>query len=163
MKKEMSEKTELAQLDSFDRRILAELQQDGRIKNQALADRVGLSPAACWRRVKALEENGTIRQYTALVDADALGHSLCVLVMVSLVRHTRDSSREFEDAVRDWPEVLQCYAVTGNADFLLRVVIPDMGAYDRFLNEKLFGLPGISQVNSNFALREVKQETALPL
>ncbi len=159
----MSEKTGLAQLDSFDRRILTELQKDGRIKNQALADRVGLSPAACWRRVKALEESGTIRQYTALVDADALGQSLCVLVMVSLVRHTRDSSHEFEQAMREWPEVLQCYAVTGNADFMLRVVIPDMAAYDRFLNEKLFDLPGISQVNSNFALREVKQETALPL
>jgi len=159
----MTEKTELAQLDNFDRRILTELQKDGRIKNQALADRVGLSPAACWRRVKALEEGGTIRQYTALVDADALGQSLCVLVMVSLVRHTRDSSHEFEQAMREWPEVLQCYAVTGSADFLLRVVIPDMAAYDRFLNDKLFDLPGISQVNSNFALREVKQETALPL
>jgi len=159
----MAQRSEPAQLDSFDRRILSELQQDGRIKNQALADKVGLSPAACWRRVKALEESGTIRQYTALVDADALGQSLCVLVMVSLVRHSRDSSREFEEAVRGWPEVLQCYAVTGNADFMLRVVTPDMGSYDSFLNDKLFSLPGISQVNSNFALREVKQETALPL
>lgn len=154
--------TEL-QLDSFDRKILMELQRDGRMKNQELADRVGLSAAACWRRVKALETEGIIRRYTALVDPAALGQGLCVLVMVSLVRHGAESSTVFEKAVQSWPEVLECYAVTGNADFMLRVVIPDMQAYDNFLTHKLFSLEGISQVNSNFTLREVKQDTAIPL
>lgn len=152
-----------SQLDGYDRRILSELQRDGRIKNQALAELVGLSAAACWRRVKTLEDAGIIRRYTALVDPAALGQGLCVLVMVSLTRHGVDSNVEFEQAVRDWPEVLECYAVTGNADFMLRVVIPDMSAYDAFLTHKLFSLTGISQVNSNFTLREVKQDTAIPL
>lgn len=159
----MSQRDEGPLLDSYDRRILTELQRDGRIKNQTLADKVGLSPAACWRRVKALEQAGVIRRYTALVDADKVGRGLCVLVMVSLVRHSTDSSGEFEAAVRNYPEVLQCFAVTGTADFMLRVVVPDMAAYDRFLTEKLFPLPDISQVHSNFALREVKQDSAIPL
>lgn len=150
------------QLDSYDKRILAELQKDGRIKNQALADLVGLSAAACWRRVKGLEDSGIIKRYTALVDPAALGQGLCVLVMVSLTRHAAENKVEFEKAVEAWPEVLECYAVTGNADFMLRVVIPDMQAYDHFLTHKLFSLDGISQANSNFALREVKKDTVIP-
>ncbi|MDH2436066.1 AsnC family transcriptional regulator [Pokkaliibacter plantistimulans] len=149
--------------DQFDRLILAELQQDGRIKNQLLADRVGLSPAACWRRVKALEEQGVIRKYTALLDPQALDQGLCVLVTVTLLRHSADAGREFEEAIVQFPEVLQCYAVTGNSDYLLRIVVPDMATYDRFLNQKLFSMPGISQVHSNFALREVKNETSMPM
>ncbi|MFY0991688.1 Lrp/AsnC family transcriptional regulator [Halomonas sp. C05BenzN] len=150
-------------LDGHDRRILKVLQQQGRITNQELAERIGLSPAACWRRVKALEEEGVIKRFAALVDPARVGQPLCALVMVTLVRHHIDNTAEFENRILQYPEVLQCYATTGNADFVLRVVSEDMAAYDRFLNEKLFTLPGISQVSSNFALREIKNETAIPI
>ena len=132
--------------------------------DNALAETViGLSAAACWRRVKALEESGVIKGFAALVDPARVGQPLSALVMVTLVRHHIDDTVEFERRIREYPEVLQCYATTGNADFVLRVVIEDMAAYDRFLNEKLFTLAGISQVTSNFALREIKNETAVPI
>jgi len=148
-------------MDTFDRHILRILQADGRVSNQQLADAVGLSTAACWRRVKALEEKQVIRKYTALIDPDAVQQSLCVMVMVSLLRHSMEHTRAFEVAMKECTEVLQCYAVTGNADFVLRVMVSDIKAYDRFLNDKVFPLEGISQVHSNFALREIKSETAL--
>ena len=148
-------------MDTFDRHILRVLQQDGRISNQLLAEEVGLSAAACWRRVKALEEQGVIRKYAALLDPDAVSQGLCVLVMVSLLRHSVEHTKAFEAAMKVCPEVLQCYAVTGNADFVLRVMLEDIKAYDQFLNEKVFPLEGISQVHSNFALREIKSETSL--
>lgn len=151
-----------AALDKYDQHILQYLQRDGRISNQDLAEKIGLSPAACWRRVKVLEESGVIRGFVALVNPAEVGQSLNVLVMVTLLRHSIDSTTEFEAQIREYPEVLQCYATTGQADFILRVVIPDMPAYDRFLNEKIFTLKGIAQVNSNFALREIKNETAIP-
>lgn len=153
----------LAGLDNYDRHILRVLQQDGRISNQQLAEEVGLSTAACWRRVRALEESGVLQQYTALVDPQKLNYGLCVFLLVSLSRHNKEYAIEFEEAVRNCPEVLQCYAVTGNADFVLRVIIPDMATYDNFLTEKIFSLPGVSQVKSNFALREVKNDTAIPV
>lgn len=151
------------ELDKLDRRILDALQQDGRISNQLLSEQVGLSPAACWRRVRALEEAGVITGYTAKLCPEAMGQGLCVLVNLSLQRHTIDSTAEIECEVSSYPEVLQCFAVTGNADFVLRVVVPDMASYDRFLNEKIFTLKGIAQVNSNFALREIKNTLTLPV
>ncbi|MDZ7853887.1 MAG: Lrp/AsnC family transcriptional regulator [Halomonas sp.] len=150
-------------LDAFDKKILSLLQAQGRITNQQLAEKIGLSSAACWRRVKSLEESGTIKRFTALVDPSRVGQPLTTLVMVTLVRHHIDNTAEFERRILEYPEVLQCYATTGNADFVLRVVIEDMAAYDRFLNEKLFSLAGISHVSSNFALREIKNETAIPI
>ncbi len=151
------------QLDGHDRRILKVLQRQGRITNQELAEQIGLSPAACWRRVKALEASGVIKRFAALVDPARVGQPLCALVMITLRRHSIDSTSDFEARVTQYPEVLQCYSTTGNADFVLRVVIEDMAAYDRFLNEKLFTLPGISQVHSNFVLRAIKDETAIPM
>ena len=150
-------------LDGHDRRILRVLQQQGRITNQELAEQIGLSPAACWRRVKALEASGVIKRFAALVDPARVGQPLSALVMITLRRHSIDSTSDFEARVAQYPEVLQCYATTGNADFVLRVVIEDMSAYDRFLNEKLFTLPGISQIHSNFVLRAIKDETAIPM
>ena len=150
-------------LDGHDRRILRVLQQQGRITNQELAEQIGLSPAACWRRVKALEASGVIKRFAALVDPARVGQPLSALVMITLRRHSIDSTSDFEARVAQYPEVLQCYATTGNADFVLRVVIEDMAAYDRFLNERLFTLPGISQVHSNFVLRAIKDETAIPM
>ncbi len=151
------------ELDKIDRRIVAVLQDDGRLSNQMLAEKVGLSPAACWRRVRTLEEQGVILGYSARLDPARLGQELCVLVNLSLQRHTIDNTATIEQQVSSYPEVLQCFAVTGNADFVLRVLVPDMAAYDRFLNEKIFTLQGIAQVNSNFALREIKNTIAVPV
>ncbi|PCF94685.1 Lrp/AsnC family transcriptional regulator [Vreelandella nigrificans] len=159
----MKEATKEITLDKYDQHILTLLQQQGRITNNELAEQIGLSPAACWRRVKALEESGVIRRFAALVEPSLVGQPLAALVMVTLVRHHIDNTAEFESRIRQYPEVLQCYATTGNADFVLRVVIEDMAAYDKFLNEKLFTLDGISQVSSNFVLRNIKEETAIPI
>ncbi|MBQ0831548.1 Lrp/AsnC family transcriptional regulator [Marinobacter sp.] len=150
-------------LDKLDQRILGILQQDGRISNQQLAEQIGLSPAACWRRVRTLEETGVITGYSAQLAPERIGQALCVLVNLSLQRHTIDSTAEIEQKVSSYPEVLQCFAVTGNADFVLRVIVPDMASYDRFLNDKIFTLHGIAQVNSNFALREIKNTQTIPV
>lgn len=151
------------ELDKLDQKILATLQRDGRISNQQLAEQVGLSPAACWRRVRTLEETGIITGYSALVAPDRIGQGLCVLVNLSLQRHSIDSTVGIEQQVSSYPEVLQCFAVTGNADFVMRVIVPDMASYDRFLNEKIFTLQGIAQVHSNFSLREIKNTQTIPV
>jgi DNA-binding Lrp family transcriptional regulator len=150
-------------VDNIDHRILDLLQREGRISNQDLANRVGISTAACWRRVRALEAGGAITGYAALLDRGALGLALCAFVHVSLARHEKRSTADFEAAVRDRPEVLECFATTGDADFILRVVTEDIESFDRFLEEFLFGLEGIAQVRSNIALRQLKFDTALPL
>ncbi|WP_417546233.1 Lrp/AsnC family transcriptional regulator [Marinobacter sp.] len=150
-------------LDKLDQRILAILQRDGRISNQHLAEQVGLSPAACWRRVRSLEDTGIVTGYSAQLAPERIGQGLCVLINLSLQRHTIDSTAEIEQQVSSYPEVLQCFAVTGNADFVLRVIVPNMASYDRFLNQKIFTLQGIAQVNSNFVLREIKNTQSIPL
>ena len=144
-------------------KILHALQQDGRQSNQALADRVGISTAACWRRVKALEEDGVIQRYAALLSRSRLGLDLCAFVHISLARHVQESTVPFEQAVMERPEVMECFATTGDADFILRVVTTSIEAFDKFLEQFLFGLPQVSQVRSNIALRELKLDTALAL
>ncbi len=151
------------EVDRIDRKILTILQQQGRISNQDLADLVGISTAACWRREKALRERGLLRRYVALVDPRASGLALTVFLQISMHRHGRASFDAFEEAVRNRAEVLECHAVAGDPDFLLKVLVPDMETYDRFLEDFLFNLPEVAQVRSNFALRELKYETALPL
>jgi len=153
----------MAELDEFERRILIALQQDGRLSNQDLADRVGLSASPCWRRVRSLEERGIIRRYAALVDPQAVGLSESVFAAITLRRHTETEVDDFEAAVRQRPEVLECFAITGDADYLLRIVVPSMAAYHRFLHDVLFRLPGVAQVKSSVTLREVKCETALSI
>ena len=150
-------------MDRTDMKILDALQQDGRQSNQALADRVGISTAACWRRVKALEDDGVIQRYAALLSRSRLGLDLCAFVHISLARHVQESTVPFEQAVMERPEVMECFATTGDADFILRVVTADIESFDRFLEEFLFGLPQVSQVRSNIALRELKLDTALAL
>ncbi len=150
-------------MDRIDLRILESLQQDGRISNQALADQIGVSTAACWRRVRALEDSGFIDRYVALLDRSKLGLNLCAFVHISLARHVQESTIPFEAAVKERPEVLECFATTGDADFILRVVTESIEAFDHFLEEFLFGLPQVSQVRSNIALRELKLDTALSL
>ncbi|MDH4042250.1 MAG: Lrp/AsnC family transcriptional regulator [Gammaproteobacteria bacterium] len=150
-------------MDRTDLKILDALQKDGRQSNQALADRIGISAAACWRRVKALEEDGVIQRYAALLSRPKLGLNLCAFVHISLARHVQESTVPFERAVLERAEVMECFATTGDADFILRVVTSSIEAFDKFLVQFLFGLPQVSQVRSNIALRELKMDTALAL
>jgi Lrp/AsnC family transcriptional regulator, leucine-responsive regulatory protein len=149
-------------LDAIDRRILERLQQEGRLSNAELADKVGLSSSPCWRRVKALEEAGIIKGYAALLDAKTVGLSVNVFVSVSLSTQNEKSLAAFERAAAARPEVMECYLMTGDSDYLLRVVVPDLEAYERFVMD-FTRIPGIAQIRSSFALRPVKQGTALPL
>jgi len=150
-------------MDGTDHKILKVLQGDGRLSNQALAHAVGISTAACWRRVKALEETGIITGYRALLDRSKAQLNLCAFVHVTLARHVQESTSSFESAIRDRPEVMECFATTGDADFILRVVTTNIESLDRFLEDFLFALPQIAQVRSNIALRELKFDTVLPL
>jgi DNA-binding Lrp family transcriptional regulator len=150
-------------LDKHEKKILVELQQNGRLSNQELAERIGMSPAACWRRVKALQDSGVIRNYAAIVDPARVNMGQCVFAHVRLERHTEEFTENFVAMVRERPEVLECYAVTGDFDYILRIVETDVSSYDEFLRSFLFKLPGIAQVQSNLALREVKFDTALPV
>jgi DNA-binding Lrp family transcriptional regulator len=150
-------------MDRTDIKILNALQRDGRLSNQNLANAVGISTAACWRRVRALEDSGIIAGYAALLDRAGIGLNLCAFVHVSLARHVSESTTSFEERVSQRPEVLECFATTGDADFILRVVTESIEALDKFLEEFLFALPQISQVKSNIALRELKCSTVLPL
>lgn len=153
----------LPPLDAFERRILTALQHDGRLSVNDLAERIGLSSSPTWRRVRALEERGVIRRYVALLDPAAAGVPQCVFVNVTLAKHDRAALLEFEAAIAGRPEVLECFATTGDADYLLRVMVPDTAAFERFLQEAMFTRPAVQHVRSNFALRQVKYETALPL
>jgi Lrp/AsnC family leucine-responsive transcriptional regulator len=143
-------------LDAIDRRILERLQQDGRLSNADLAEKVGLSSSPCWRRVKALEG------YAALLDARSVGLSVNVFVSVSLSTQNEKSLKDFERAAALRPEVMECYLMTGDSDYLLRVVVPDLEAYERFVMD-FTKIVGIAQIRSSFALRAVKQGTALPV
>lgn len=151
-------------LDRYDRRILEILQQEGRLTNQELADRIGLSPSPCLRRVRALEEAGIITGYRALLDAQALGLSLTALIHISMDRHTPERFANFETRVAALPEVLECLLITGqDADYQLKVVVRDMEAYQALLLERITRIEGVSGVHSSFVLRRVVDKTALPL
>jgi Lrp/AsnC family transcriptional regulator, leucine-responsive regulatory protein len=149
-------------LDRKDRAILKALQQDSRLTMQQLADLTGMSSSACWRRVRSLEEAGVIDRYAALVNPRKAGFSLSSMTLVSLARHEEKNVETFVKQVARHPEVLECFATSGEADFHLRVVVEDMDAYNRFLDDFIFKLPGVSQVRSNIVLKEIKLDTALP-
>lgn len=152
-----------ADLEEADRRILRRLQRDGRISNQDLAEATAMSASACWRRVRALEETGVIRGYAALVDPAACGLGFHAIVHVQLARHEEGFVEKFVTAIAGRPEVLDCFATTGEADYHLRVVCADLAAYNDFLERFLFRLPGVQSARTNLVLREVKHETAVPL
>jgi Lrp/AsnC family leucine-responsive transcriptional regulator len=150
--------------DSIDRRILDELQRDGGLTNQELAERVGLSPSPCLRRVRALEEAGVIDKRVVLLDGRKLGLTLTALIQISMDRHTPERFEKFEAAVRDCPEVQACYLITGQqADYLLVVIVPDIETYQEFLLGKITRIEGVSGVHSSFVMRRVVDTTALPL
>ncbi|MBP2300646.1 Lrp/AsnC family transcriptional regulator [Azospirillum picis] len=150
-------------LDRIDRKILSALQEDGRLHNNELAERVGLSPSPCLRRVKALEEAGVISRYVALVDPASVDLQLNIFVSVSLERQIEERIDAFESAVMTRPEVLECYLMTGDADYLLRVMVPDLASYERFLKDHLTRIPGVANIRSSFALKQVRYRTSLPL
>lgn len=157
-------KKRIPRLDRYDRHLLALLQQDGSLTNLQLAERVGLSPSPCSRRVQKLEEAGLIRGRAALLDAAALGLGLTVMIQISMDRHTPERFENFEATVRRFEEVQQCYLITGqSADYLLKVVVPDMDAYQAFLLDKITRIEGVSGVHSSFVMRRVVDTTALPL
>lgn len=152
------------QIDRYDRHILRVLQEDGRISNQDLADRIGLSPSPCLRRVRALEEAGLISGYRALVDAKTLGLSLMALVQISMDQHTPERFAHFESVIREIPEVIECLLITGQkADYQLKVVVRDMDAYQDLLLNRITGISGVTGVHSSFILRRVIDKTALPI
>lgn len=149
-------------LDRSDRAILRELQLDSRQTMEQLAAKTGMSSSACWRRIRSLEESGVIDRYAVIVDPRKAGFALSSMTLVSLARHEETNVENFVREVMRHPEVLECFATSGEADFHLRVVVEDMDAYNKFLDDFIFRLPGVSQVRSNIVLKEIKMDTALP-
>ncbi|MGH8224131.1 MAG: Lrp/AsnC family transcriptional regulator [Woeseiaceae bacterium] len=150
-------------LDRYDSAILGALQQDGRISNVQLAARVNLSESACLRRVRVLEQTGLIERYVALLDQKKVGVGGTVFVHIALRREEQSELAAFEEAVQDIPEIMECYLMTGEFDYLLRVVVSDMADFERLHNEALTRLPGVARVNSSVAIRTVRKTTELPL
>jgi DNA-binding Lrp family transcriptional regulator len=153
----------MPQLDRHDVLLLSELQRDSRQTVQQLAAAAGLSATPAWKRVKEMESAGIIRGYTALVDREKVGLALAVLAEVNLTRHNEDDVRRFEKEVAACPQIVSCYATTGQADYLVKVLVPDIKAYEGFLHEVLFKLPGVTHVRSSVVLKEIKSDTRLPL
>ncbi len=152
------------ELDRYDRQILAVLQQEGRISNQELAERIGLSPSPCLRRVRTLEESGLIVGYRALLDARKLGLSLMALIGISMDQHTPERFANLEAAIADIPEVLECLLITGQqSDYQLKVVVRDMDGYQDLLLNKITRISGVTGVHTSFVLRKVVDRTAMPL
>jgi Lrp/AsnC family leucine-responsive transcriptional regulator len=151
-------------LDRTDRRILDELQKDGAISNLDLADKVGLSPSPCSRRVKTLRESGIIQKTVAVLNPKALGLDMVAMISISMDRHTPERFENFERLVTGFPEVLECFLITGSsADYLLKVIVKDMDGYQQFLLGKLTRIEGVSGVHSSFVMRKVVDSTRLPM
>lgn len=151
------------QPDPTDWRILGRLQDDARISNVELARAVNLSPSPCLKRVRALEESGIISRYAALLDPLKLGLTVSVFIQVSLEKQMRNALDVFESSVLARDEVMECYLMTGDADYLVRVVVPDVQSLERFIVDYLAKIPGVASIKSSFALKQVKYKTALPL
>ncbi len=151
------------ELDAIDRRLLAALQTDGRLTATELAERVGLTTSPCLRRLRRLENTGVIRGYAALVDQKKVGLPVSVFVSIKLERQREEDLNRFQDAVRGCPEIVECYLMTGQRDYLLRVVARDLGDYERIVKETLTRIEGVASIESSFALSQVKHSNALPL
>ena len=152
-----------AELDPIDLKILAALQRDSSLTNVELARRVHLSPSPCLARVKALHKAGVIRRYVALVDPEAVGLGVSVFISISLREQNTAALAEFERRIEACEEVMECYLMTGDADYLLRVVVPDIRALERFVLDRLSPIPGVEKIRSSFTLKQVRYKTELPL
>jgi Lrp/AsnC family leucine-responsive transcriptional regulator len=150
-------------LDSIDIKILQRLQDDAAIPNVTLARKVGLSPSPCLRRVQLLEERGVIHRRVTLLNPGAVGLGMNVFVQVTLEQQTERTLQQFEKKIAEYPEVLECYLMTGEADYLLRAVLPDMESFERFVVDRLTRIAGVARVRSSFAMKQVKYTTRLPL
>ena len=152
------------EIDRYDRQILDILQENGRISNQDLADRIGLSPSPCLRRVRTLEDAGIVTGYRALINAKALGYSLMALIYISMDKHTPDRFENFERQILQIPEVLECLLVTGqDADYQIKVIVKDMDAFQELLLNRITRIQGVTGVHSSFVLRKVVDKTAVPV
>ena len=150
-------------LDAYDKRILELLQEDASLATAEIAERVGLSQSPCWRRIQRLKEEGVIRCQVTLLDRRKIGLNAQIFAQVKLNAHGRSNLTEFAEAMRQFPEVLECHVLMGSVDFMLRIVTRDIEAYERFFFEKLSLVPGIQEVNSIVALSEIKSTTSLPV
>jgi Lrp/AsnC family leucine-responsive transcriptional regulator len=150
-------------LDAIDVKIVSLLQKDGKMTSQELAEQVGLSASPCARRVRNLEQSGVIKGYAALVDETEIGLSVSAFASVKLTRQHEDDLDRFAKAVSRWPEVVDCYLMTGQRDYLMRVLVRDLAEYETFLKQKLTRLDGISSIETSFALTQVKRSTYLPI
>jgi Lrp/AsnC family transcriptional regulator, leucine-responsive regulatory protein len=151
-------------LDRTDKRILNEIQSNGRITNLELAEKIGLSPSPCLRRVKQLEESGIIEGHVTLLNASKLGLKMMALLLISMDRHTPDRFEMFESSIKTYPEVLECLLITGqSADYLIKVLVQDMEVYQDFLLNKITKIPGVTDVHTSFVLRQVTSTTKLPI
>ncbi|HET8727680.1 MAG TPA: Lrp/AsnC family transcriptional regulator [Alphaproteobacteria bacterium] len=153
----------MVDLDATDRRILAALQDDGRLSNVDLADRIALSPSPCLRRMKRLEASGVIRGYRAVLDREAVGLGLTVFTEIKVERHSRENAAALQEILFSIPEIVSCHMVSGGADFLAEIVVPDLASYERLLTERLLTLPMVADIRSNFSLRRIKADGPLPL
>lgn len=151
------------ELDPYSHRLLQALMRDSRQTVQELADAVGLSTSPCWKRIKAMEQRGVIRGYTARVDPEKVGLGLTVIVEANLARHREEQVRSFEDEIAGIPEIVRCLSTTGESDYVMTVMVADIKAFERFLHETLLRMPGITHVRSRIVLRELKAQVQLPL
>ena len=150
-------------LDTIDLKLLVALQADARLSNVALAKRIGLSPSACLARVRTLESSGVIQRYVTLLNPAAVGLGMNVFIHITLERQTETELSAFEAAMLDNPVVMECYLMTGDSDYLVRVVVPDLPSLERFIVARLSKTPGVANIRSSFTLKQVKYQTALPL
>ena len=150
-------------LNKIDLKILSHLQNNARLTNVELSEHIHLSQSPCLRRVRNMESSRIIKGYVALVDQNAVGLPVSVFVNVRLEKQIERALEKFEETVQDWSEVMECYLMTGDSDYLLRVVASDLAAYERFLMDKLTCVPGVASINSSFALKQVTYKTALPI
>lgn len=153
----------MPKLDGFDVAILQALQENARATNVEIAEKVNLSQSPCLRRIRLLEEQGVIRGYRADLDRQAVGLELTVFVSFKVIRHTRENAQEFQQALMDIPEVVSCYMISGDLDFLAEVVVENLAAYERLLSDRLLVLPQVTDIRSNFAIRSVKTGAPLKL
>jgi Lrp/AsnC family leucine-responsive transcriptional regulator len=163
MKKPIATNVPPAEIDRIDVRILSELQANAKLTNVELATRVHLSPSPCLSRVRSLEERGVIDRYVALLDPHSVGLHVSVFIQISLEKQTKDALDVFEAAIKERPEVMECYLMSGDSDYLLRVVVENVQALERLIIDKLTPIAVVANIRSSFALKQVKYETALPL
>ena len=149
-------------MDAIDRNIIRTLQQNGRLSNQELADKIGLSPSPCLRRVRNLEKSGVLTGYAAFVDQDKYGLPLTVFVHIRLIRHSDDCIKEFEAGIERLDQVMECYLMTGQSDYLLHVLARDLKDYEIFVRDKISTIPGIAGIDSSFVFGQVKKKTTFP-